>query len=821
MGCNIMKRFIYASALLVLTAFLAVLQNRAVGQIPAAAGPDQHRAMLNTYCVACHNARTKVGGLALDGLDLQAAADDAQIWEKALRKLRGRLMPPPGSPQPSQKDIDSFTAWMENKLDSQAADAHSKAPKAGYVPIQRLNRTEYAATLKALVGVDVNPKDVLPQDIQVGGFDNIATALSVSPAFLDQYITAARQVAKLAVGNPNPRVSNVKYSIAANQNPDEPLPLGTRGGIKFKHNFPADGEYRINIDDLSVGLYTGAVENESTLIGMIDGKIVFRKPIGGPADQALADRKGADGRAMIMERFQKIPVQVQAGVRDVVIAFIDRSHVESDENVAAQPVFNGLTGGTAVAARMPRLVNGVEVVGPYDPKGVSKTASRALIFVCEPKPAEELSCARQITENLSRRAFRRPVTAEDVTRLMPFYEAGRQGGGSFDQGVEQVVAAVLASPEFLYRAILGPQTRGPKGAPLNGEFPLTDLELASRLSFFLWNTGPDEELLKLASTGGLTKPGALEKQVRRMLADPKASSLVTSFAMKWLNIADLDAVKPDPALFPGFNDQLRHDFSIEAEDFISSIFLEDRNVVDLLTADHTFLNERLARHYGISGVAGSQFRRVTLAEKERWGILGKAAVQLKTSYGDRTSPVLRGAWVLDKLMGTPPSPPPPDTATDLSQKAGEQPKTVRERLEQHRAKAVCRQCHGVIDPVGLPLESFDAIGQFRTTDRQANNAPIDANTVLPNGVAINGPVDLRTQLAQRPEMFTKALTEKLMMYALNRELEYFDMPQVRAIVRGAAKDNYKLSSIVLGIVNTDAFRKQGAAAAAPTQVASR
>jgi mono/diheme cytochrome c family protein len=816
-----MKRFICATALVVLVASLAVLQNRAVGQTPAKDGPDQYRAMLNTYCVGCHNARTKTGGLALDGLDLQAAADDAQIWEKALRKLRGRLMPPPGSPQPSQKDIDSFTAWVEgaldsSALDSHAADAHSKAPRAGYVPIQRLNRTEYAATVKALVGVEVKAKDVLPQDIQVGGFDNIATALSVSPSFLDQYITAARQVAKLAVGNPNPRVSNVKYSITANQNPDEPLPLGTRGGVKFKHNFPADGEYRINVDDLSVGLYTGSMENESTLVGMIDGKIVFRKPIGGPADQALADRKGADGRALIMERFQKIPVQVQAGVHDVVIAFIDRSHVESDENVASQPVFNGLTGGTAVAGRMPRLVNGVEVVGPYNPKGVSTTTSRALIFVCTPKQAEELSCARQITENLARRAFRRPVTAEDVNRVMPFYEAGRQGGGSFDQGVEQIVAAVLASPEFLYRAILGP-----KNAPRNGEFPLTDLELASRLSFFLWTTGPDEELLRLAAAGGLSKPGAMEAQVRRMLADPRASSLVTSFAVKWLNLDGLDGVKPDPALFPGFNEQLRHDFAMEAEEFISSILLEDRSVVDLLTANHTFLNERLARHYGIAGVAGAQFRKVTLAEKERWGLLGKAAIQMRTSYGDRTSPVLRGAWVLDKLLATPPTPPPPDTATDLSQKAGEQPKTVRARLEQHRDKAVCRQCHGVIDPTGLALENFDAIGQFRTVDRQAANAPIDASTVLPSGVAINGPVELRAQLADRPAVFAQALTEKLMMYALNRQLEYFDMPQVRAVVHGAAKDHYKLSSIVLGIVNTDAFRKQGAAAAVPKQMASR
>jgi mono/diheme cytochrome c family protein len=812
-----MKRFIYASALLVLIASLAVFENRAVGQTPAAGGPDQRRAMLNTYCVGCHNARLKSGGIAFDVLDLQAAPNDAQTWEKALRKLRGRLMPPPGAPQPPQKDIDSFVAWMENTLDS-----HAKGLTAGYVPIERLNRTEYAASVKALVGVDVNAKDVLPQDIQVEGFDNIAAALSVSPAFLDQYISAARHVAKLAVGDPNPRVSNVKYSIAANQNPDEPLPLGTRGGVKFKHNFPADGEYRFTMNDLGVGLYTGPVENESTLVIMIDDKIVFRKPIGGPADQALADRLGAPGRAEIMERFAKIPVQVQAGVRDVVVAFIDRSHVESDENIANPAGFNGLTGSIAQAnGRMPRLVDGVEIVGPYNPKGVSRTSSRALIFVCDPKPAEELSCARQITENLARRAFRRPVNAEDVNRLMPFYEAGREGDGTFDQGIEQVVAAVLASPEFLYRALRGAPAKRSGGASPNAEVSLTDLELASRLSFFLWNTGPDEELLKLAAAGGLSKPGAVEAQVKRMMADPKASSLVTSFAMKWLNIADISSVQPDPKLFPGFNEQLRRDFSTEAEDFLSSILLGNRSVVDLLTANYTFLNDRLARHYGIPGVTGSQFRKVTVTEKERWGLLGKGAVLLRTSYGDRTSPVLRGAWVLDKLMGTPPSPPPPNTATDLSQKAGETPKTVRARLEQHRDKAVCRQCHGVIDPIGLPLENFDAIGQFRTVDRQANNAPIDANTVLPNGVPINGPVELSAQLADRPTVFVGAVTEKLMMYALNRELEYFDMPQVRAIVRAAAKDNYKLSSIVLGIVNSDAFRKQGVGAAAPKQVASR
>ena len=779
---------------------------------------DPHRAMVTTYCVTCHNARLKTGGLALDGLDLAVAANDAQIWEKALRKLRGHQMPPPGSPQPKQEDVDSFVVWMENTLDSHDGDTHAEGPTAGYVPIQRLNRSEYAATVKALVGVDVNAKEVLPQDIQVEGFDNIATALSVSPAFLDQYVTAARQVARLAVGNPNPRVSSVKYSITANENPDDPLPLGTRGGIRFKHNFAADGEYRITINNLAVGPYSNALENESTVVIMIDGRTVFRKPIGGPEDLALADRTAGTGRARIMDRFSKIPVPVKAGVRDVVVAFIDRSHVETGELFEKLQGYGGLTGGQAPTDRRAHLVDGVEVAGPFNPTGVSTTPSRALIFVCDPMVIGDSSCARQITQNLARRAFRRPVTAEDMTRLMPFYEAGRRDGGTFDQGIEQVVAAVLVSPQFLYRALLGTGSRGPQGAAPgvspNGEFALTDLELASRLSFFLWNTGPDEELLTLAEANGLTKPGVLEKQVKRMLADPRASSLVTSFAMKWLNLTTLDQIIPDPILFPGFNDQLRHDFSMEAEAFIGSIFSEDRSVLELLTADYTFLNERLARHYGISGVTGNQFRKVTLAAKERRGLLGKAAVLLRTSYGDRTSPVLRGAWVLDKLQGTPPTPPPPDTATDLSQKAGEQPKTVRARLEQHRDKASCRMCHGVIDPTGLALENFDAIGQWRTIDRQAN-APIDASTVLPNGVPINGVVELGAQLADRPETFARTVTERLMMYGVNRQLEYFDMPQVRAIVRGAAKDNYKLSSLVLGIVNSGAFRKQGAASRVP------
>jgi mono/diheme cytochrome c family protein len=810
-----MTRVLLAGAVLALVVSPAFVQTRVAGQTAGQAATavdvNRHQAMLNTYCTGCHNSRAKVGGLALDGMDLRTAADDAEIWEKALRKLRGHLMPPPGSAQPEPKDVDAFVGWMENTLDAQA-----RGPRAGHVPIQRLNRTEYVASVKALLGVELKAADVLPQDGQVDGFDNIAAALTVSPAFLTQYITAARQVAKLAIGNPNPPVASTKYAIAANANPDVPLPLGTRGGIGFKHNFPADGEYRFTINDLGVGIYNSTLENQSTVVIMIDGKTMFRQTIGGPDDWQL-HAKGPPGRAKIMERFTKVPVVVTAGVHDVVVAFVDRSHVESPHNIA-DPFFDELTKSCSCAppGRRNKLVDGVVISGPFNPAGVSNTLSRSLIFVCkpeavgrplsEPRGNEGSSCARQITENLAHRAFRRPVTAEEVTRLLQFYDAARKGGGTFDQGIEQVVAAVLASPSFLYRGIWGAPVAGRAGGA-NAELALTDLELASRLSFFLWNTGPDQELLALAESRGLTKPGAMEKQVRRMLADPRASSLVSNFAMKWLNLDSLDSVKPDPVLFPGFTDQLRHDFFTEMEAFVSSIFLDDRSVVDLLTADHTFLNDRLARHYGVAGVSGSQFRRVTLTDQARFGLLGKAAVLMRTSYADRTSPVLRGAWVLDKLQGTPPTPPPPDTATDLSQKAGEQPKTVRARLELHRDKASCRMCHGVIDPTGLPLENFDAIGAWRTVDAQAK-APIDASTVLPNGAAINGVAELRAQLVARPATFVTAVTERLMMYAINRKLEHFDMPQVRSIVRTAAKDHYTLSSIVLGIVNSDAFRKQ-------------
>jgi hypothetical protein len=646
--------------------------------------------------------------------------------------------------------------------------------------------------VKALVGVEIAAKDVLPQDAAVEGFDNIASALSVSPTFIEQYVEAARTIAKKAIGDRS--LDSVPYPAAAHRG-TEAMPLGLRdGGMKLTHNFPVDGEYRFNVlfPDQTLGLYTGSLENEATLVVMIDGKVMFRKPLGGLNDLMLNNRKAGDGRQQIADRFRNVSLQVPAGVREVVVGFIDRSRFESPSN-------QGGGGGGG----LPNF-NSIEIKGPYNPTGVS-TESRRLIYVCAPEAADEARCAKQIAENLARRAFRRPVADADLARLMPFYEAGRKEG-DFDRGIERLVAAVLVSPDFLYRTI-----RGPQAARAGVEYALTDHELATRLSFFLWNTGPDEELFKLAASRELSTPAVLDAQVKRMLADPKASSLVTNFAMKWLGLDGLDGIKPDQQIFTGFNDQLRRDLITEAETFIHSVLLENRPIVELLTSDQTYLNDRVARHYGMAGVNGTQFRWVKLTDRNRLGLLGKGAVLMKTSYPDRTSPVLRGAWVLEKIIGTPPTPPPPGVESDLSQRAGEKPTTVRARLEQHRANATCRQCHGVIDPMGLALENFDAVGQFRTVDRQAANQPIDASTVLPSGLAINGPAELREYLSGNPAKFAQAFSEKLMMYAVNRELEYFDMPHVRAVVRGAAKENYTLSSIVQGIVRSGAFLKQGSA----------
>jgi hypothetical protein len=800
-----MKRFLYASAFLALIAGLALLQTRAVGQTSAPNKLDEedpHGALISSYCVDCHNKALKTGGVMFDTMDIKHPEANAEIWEKALRKLRGRLMPPPGNPQPPQADIDAFTTWMESTL-----DANPGPVTAGHVPVERLNRTEYAASVESLLGVEVNQKDILPQDVQVEGFDNIASVLSTSPAFLDQYLDAARSIAKKAVGDLHPPISDWPFKSEGNQDPKLPFPPGfrQRDAMQITQNFPADGEYRFSFsfDEQSIGLYNRGLQNRTTLAMMIDGKLKFKGDIGGAEDLRLANLENNVGWQKILDRFEKIPIGLEAGPHTIIVGFIDRAHVQSDDNVGAGGGGFGGGGGTPMARLADPKNVSLEIKGPYNPTGISYSTSRPLIFVCDPAKIGEAPCAKQIAENLAHRAFRRPVTQDDIARLMSFYNEGRLDNGTFDQGITEVVAAVLGSPDFLFRSIQTPKT-----APNNGEFPLSDLELASRLSFFVWNTGPDEELLKLAEAKQLSKPGVLDAQVKRMMADPRAESLVTSFAMKWLNLNSLDLVQPDPKIFNTFNATLREDFIAEAEKFLDSILLENRNVTELLTSNQTFVNDTLARYYGILGPPTSAFKQVTLTDPNRFGLLGKAAILMRTSYADRTSPVLRGAWVLDKIVGTPPTEPPPNVNSNLAEPSAEAPKTVRARLEAHRDNAACKQCHGVIDPTGLALENFDAIGQYRTTDRQAANAKIDASTVMPNGVAIDGPVQLRQELVRSPEKFVTAMTEKLMMYATNRQLEYFDMPQVRKVVRDAKKDDYTLTSLVLGIVNTDAFRKQ-------------
>src|ERR1700722_1419659 len=760
--------------------------------------PESQWSTIQTYCFGCHNEFVKAGNLFLNQLSADSVPEHPEIFEKAVRKLRGRQMPPPGLEQPSQQEVDALIGWLESTLDKS-----SKEHVAGHVSVERLNRTEYANAVKDLLAVEIDPNQYLPADIAVEGFNNIAAALTVSPAFLEQYVNVARVVSRMAVGKPVPEVVKASFPPPATGDQDgyvDGMPLGTRGGTRFEYTFPADGEYRVTITDLDFGLYPRGVENETTVVGLIDRKEVFRKKVGGDADREFVDRGGgAPAGAKLMERFANVPVQVTAGVHEVVVTFVERSRVATDDLVAGGVQYQGF--GFKGYLRLPRVIGSIQVVGPYAATGPTRTPSREKLFICKPEgPEQERACAQRITTDLAGRAFRRPVTKDDVVGLMAFYDAGREGSGGFNAGIEQMVTAVLVSPDFLYRGIARPQ----KDAKF---YALSDLELASRLSFFLWKRSPDEELLKLANAGELQRPGVLDAQVRRMLAAPQAETLVTDFALRWLDLLEVDKFEWDKQIFPEFSAELRADFATELDLFLRSILLADKNVEQLLTADYTFLNERLAKHYGITTVHGAQFRRVHLDDENRYGLLGKGAVLLHTSYGNRTSPVVRGAWVLDKLNGTPPAPPPPNVVTDLTTPPGAKPKTMRAMLEEHRSIQTCNMCHGVIEPNGLPLEHFTVTGQWRDVDWEAE-APIDSKVTMPDGTEIDSPAGLRRTLLRRPGQFVQALTQKLMMYALGREIEPRDMPQVRAIVRDAAKNDYRFSSLVTGIVSSDAFRMQ-------------
>ena len=766
--------------------------------------PGTPRALIDQYCLGCHSDRMRAGGLALSQLNLDAPGENAQnaeIAEKVIRKLRGGLMPPAGARRPDRQTAADFVSWLENEVDTHATVSHP-----GRVPLRRLNRREYANAVRDLIGLNIDAKAWLPDDNVKGHFDNDAAALQVSPNFVDQYIYAARAVALEAIGNPKAPAETVTYGDPANmvislppsgdpgtgrqQHHIEGMPFGTRGGFSVEHNFPADGEYELTIGDMALAREVPRMEFENTVIALLDGKEFYRTTIGGEADHKAIDQRLDPAVEEINGRLRKIRFRAMQGQHKLAITFLHRSYAESDERVRTIALEGGQERIQAAHA--------LQIRGPLAVAGMSASASRAKIFLCQ---AETTACASRIVENLARHAFRRPVTVEDLTPLMAFYKTGSANGG-FEGGVRDALSAILASPHFLYRAESGVGTGSTR--------TLSNLELASRLSFFLWSSLPDDELLKLAADSRLGKPDVLAGQVGRMLTDPRAKSLSDDFAFQWLHLSKLDEITPDRTQFPQASRLLdpRGMFKEELRLFIDSVLRSDRSVLELLTADYTFLNERLAMHYGIETVKGSHFRRVTLDNPARYGLLGKGAIQMLTAYPNRTSPVLRGAWILDRLLGAPPPEPPLNVPTLPENKRGQPARTLRARLEQHRANPTCAACHGAMDPLGLALENFSAVGQFRVNDPDTLT-PIDPAAQLPDGTAINGPDDLRRALAARPDhQFVQTLTENLLTYALGRSLDYHDMPAVRRIVRQAAADDYRFKSIVLGVVSSDAFRKR-------------
>jgi mono/diheme cytochrome c family protein len=763
--------------------------------------PGGYGAVVTRSCVVCHNDRLKTAGLLLDHADLTDISANPDIWEKVVRKLRTGAMPPQGARRPDQATLDGLIAWLETELDKAA----TKHPNPGQPLVHRLNRAEYANAVHDLLSLDVDAASLLPPDDSAFGFDNIADVLGLSPVRVERYVSAAETISALAVGETAVSLGSETYLVRQDRSQDqhvEGLPLGTAGGLAVRHLFPVDGEYlfqikllRTNTDGL-IGL-----ERPHQLEIAVDGKRVFVDTVGGDKDapKPRARGKSADdeeAEAPIEDRFQ-VRVPIAAGPRTVTAAFVDRRGVDS----RLLQDFIRTTGNPYDPTGRPHIRT-LTITGPFNPGGPGDTPSRRRIFSCRPAAAastrSETACARQILGTLARRAYRRPIDDEDVQPLLSFYDSGRKEG-SFDTGIQRGLQRILASPKFVLRV-----ERDPGNVKPGAVYRLSDLELASRLSFFLWSSIPDDELLAVASKGRLEAPAVLEQQVRRMLADPRAEALAHNFAGQWLQLRNLRNTVPDPEEFPDFDDQLREGFARETELFFGSIVREDRSVLELLNAKYTFVNERLARHYGIPYVYGTHFRRVTLTDDARRGLMGQGSVLLVTSHANRTAPVLRGKWILDNLLGTPPPPPPPDVNTDLPDPAdGSKPLTMRQRMEAHRANPVCASCHKLMDPIGLALEQFDAVGAWRT--REAGS-PIDATTQLFDGTNVDGVVALRQALLKRPKVIVGTLTEKLLTYALGRGLQPYDMPVVRAIVRDAAKSDYQFSSIVLGIVTSMPFQ---------------
>jgi mono/diheme cytochrome c family protein len=784
-----------AVSALAATALILLVSRQAApqGAAPAASSSGRHQALISTYCVGCHNERAKTGNLVLENLSLDKAGEHADIWEKVIRKLNGGQMPPQGMPKPPAASVQALTEFLAASLDRAAA---AKADP-GRAPLHRLNRTEYANAIRDLLDVRIDPAEYLPPDDESDGFDNIADALRISPTLLDQYLTASRKISALAVGDmqttPVSRIVQVPPDRSQEQH-IEGLPLGTRGGILIQHNFPLDADYDFSVFLFQniVGYVTG-LEYAHELEISIDGQRVFLVPVGGEDDNLMSDQNLGVAKDQLDARL-KARIFVNAGRHDVAVTFLQRNSAPSDEPL--QPFtrdldlqnMNGLP-----------LIDHVQITGPFNATSPGDTPSRRRIFTCRPSsPAEEAACAAQILSTLARRAYRRPVAAKDIETLMSFYESGKAGGG-FEGGIQSALRLILASPKFLFRS-----EPDPPGAVPGGVYRLGDLELASRLSFFLWSSIPDDELIDLAAAGRLKDPAVLEQQVKRMLADPKADALVENFAGQWLLLRNLQSQTRDQNVFPNFDDNLRQAFRTETELFFASVMREDRNVVDLLTADYTFVNERLAKHYGIPNIYGSHFRRVKLTDPNRRGLLGQGSLLTVTSESNRTSPVKRGKWILETILGTPPPTPPPNVpALKENDESGRDATTLRARLALHRAAATCSTCHSVMDPLGLALENFDAVGRWRTKEL---GGAIDPGGQLADGTTVNGAIELRQALLRKPEQFVGTMTEKMLIYALGRGLEAYDMPVVRDIARQAGANGNRFSSVVLGIAKSTPFQ---------------
>jgi mono/diheme cytochrome c family protein len=768
---------------------------------PNPADASKYKALVKQYCVSCHNQRTPLPAndpLKLDAVNFEDVVADATTWERVLRKLNVRAMPPQGMPHPTEVEMAGFTTWLSASLDRGWA---GRATPGRYV-VHRLNRVEYRNAIRDLLAIDVDVSALLPNDGGDFGFDNIATALTTSPLLLDGYVTAAQRISTLAIGDPKLAPTTHEYSINRDftqRGHVDGLPLGTRGGRVVRHVFPADGEYKL-MGRLVRGIeegYAGIEGNElpNTFIITIDGEEVYSAELGGPADHAAQAKSMNDIRPIIDARMTA-KVKVTAGPHDVGFTFRERPAQRQDVWVPAQRDSQEIhfTGG------LPKLKT-VGIEGPYNATGVSTTPSRELVLVCKPKTAaEETACANRVIKGFTQRAYRRPVVADDLEAPLAFYKAERERGGAFDAGIRASLARVLVSPSFLYRIERDPATLKPGTARR-----VTDIELASRLSFFLWSSIPDDRLINLASTGQLRQPAVLAAEVKRMIADPRSESLVSNFTGQWLQLRNLESkVNPDILMFPDFDVNIREAFRKETEMLFGHILRTNRSVLELLSADYTFVNERLARHYGIPGVYGNRFREVKLTDPNRRGLLGHGSILSLTSVATRTSPVYRGKYVLSTFLNTPPPPPLPNVPTLEESNKDNAPKTVREQLERHRTPATCAGCHRVIDPPGFALENFNSVGQWR--DKGDNGAAIDTGGVLADGTKVDGPAALRNAILARPDAFASVLTERVMTYALGRGVEPSDMPVVRKIVAQAARSNYRFGSIITGIVESAPFQ---------------